>query len=225
MIVSHEYKFIFFAAGKTGTFSIENVLSKYHDDKAIELEESEFGISGVLPILGTKHIPPQVIRKSSKEPGHLEGFQSYFKFAFVRNPWDWVKCNYFHCFPEEENVEKIEKLEKEHIMKVHDHLGDGRWSRGLKTKTRYQYAFLADNNGEGPLLVDFVGKFEDMQQDFDEICDIIEIPREKLPHLNKGMRSKRKKHYSEFYTEESKELVRKLYRKDIEFFGYEYEQK
>ena len=165
MIASHKHQFIFFAAGKTGTFSIENVLSKYCDDKFIELEESEFGISGVLPILGTKHAPPQIIKKSSNQPGHLEGFQSYFKFAFVRNPWDWVKCNYFHCFPEEKDTEEVEK------------------------------------------------------------CDIIEIPREKLPHLNKGMKSKRKRHYSEFYTEESKELVRKLYKKDIEFFGYEYGQK
>ena len=74
-----------------------------------------------------------------------------------------------------------------------------------------------------PQLVDihldmFFIRFENLQEDFDTFCDKVNIPRQVLPHKNKSDR----KHYTEYYDTESRELVEELFAKDLEYFGYKF---
>ena len=132
---------------------------------------------------------------------HEKIFESYFKFAFVRNPWE-LEVSLFKWF---------KRVLPAYNMTLTNHLR----SRSRTNKLGFDI-WICDKNGNN--LVDFIGRFENLQKDFNIICDKIGIPQRELPHKNKGNH----KHYTEYYDDEAREIVAEKYAKDIEYFGYEY---
>ena len=84
---------------------------------------------------------------------------------------------------------------------------------------RYSAAdFLSDKQGN--IIVSFVGKFENREQDLKKIACKIGVEALGDALLQKA--SPQKYHYSEFYDEQMKEIIYKRFRKDIELFEYEF---
>ncbi len=80
----------------------------------------------------------------------------------------------------------------------------------------FQHTFVVDQQ-DNPLM-DFVGKMEDFQKDYNNICSVIGIKPGKLKRKNRTEHPR----YQELYSEEAKKLVAELYKKDIEILGYEF---
>ena len=100
-----------------------------------------------------------------------------------------------------------------------------------------QSAMLYDSDGN--LLVDFVGKFEHLKQDFETVCQHLGFADSSLPHVNSSDKKSRElrrrfrnlihrngeanlRDYVDFYDAETREFVNNMYRQDIENFGYSF---
>ena len=82
--------------------------------------------------------------------------------------------------------------------------------------------FIGSMRGQ-PIELDHVLRFENLQGDFDKMMDELDMPNVSLPHKNSEKTLSNKK-YSEMYTPELSDLVRKHYAYEIEAFGYESEK-
>ena len=139
-----------------------------------------------------------------------EAYSSYFKFAIVRNPWDWIFSHYSYAL---KNVRHHRhKYIKYNFNNFNEYI-EHECSEG--TPGTYQQDFIYDESGNQ--IVDFIGKFENINSDFKTICSNLNI-NEGMPHFNQSS----KRSYKEYYTKRSKELVENYYLKDIELFGYQF---
>jgi hypothetical protein len=80
-----------------------------------------------------------------------------------------------------------------------------------------QLDYIADSNDD--LLVDFIGRFESFGSDLYKVYDRLGLELGSIPHENRSVRG----HYSTFYTPETETIVRKRFQRDIEYFGYKFE--
>ena len=128
-----------------------------------------------------------------------------FKFTIVRNPWDKVVSDCFY------NVKKG--------LLVGEPLVFEKYVRSIvDNNDRWKMPMIDWLTWEDSVVVDFIGKLENFQEDFNTICDKIGIPRQELRHKNKS----KHKHYTEYYDDETREIVAEKYAKDIKYFGYEF---
>lgn len=61
-------------------------------------------------------------------------------------------------------------------------------------------------------------RFENLQNDFNEACDIINVRRTKLAVKN----ANKHKPYYDYYTLKTREMVSKIYERDIQVFNYKF---
>jgi chondroitin 4-sulfotransferase 11 len=135
---------------------------------------------------------------------HPKLYKEYFTFAFVRNPWDRLVSRY----------EWQILIGNPYLIKLDfkEYIKSSRF-QGLK----FSYLDkICDNQNK--IIVDFVGRFETLQRDFNIVCDRIGLKHTQLPYVNKISR----KHYTEYYDEETKQIVAEKFAKDIEYFRYEF---
>jgi hypothetical protein len=143
------------------------------------------------------HMPASEIRKKVGQ----KIWNDYFKFTFVRNPFEKIVSQY-HYNRWQWGLK--DSTFKEYINK---------WNKGKKISSFPQLnLFYIDEK------IDFIGKYENLQEDFNTICDKIGIPHKELPHKN----ATKHKHYTEYYDDETRQIVAEKYAKDIEYFNYEF---
>lgn len=164
-----------------------------------------------------KDIVPHISALAVKEtnPG---AFSSNFKFAFVRN--HWARFISAYEFLKKGGYEKWDGNASRRVNKYKDINALLKSNDEVLSWTHFrpQWHWVCDH--EGNLLVDFIGRTEEMQQGLDFIALKTGVMPKKLKRLNASPH----KHYSYYFNQESLELFEKRYARDIEIFNYAYEQ-
>ena len=190
-MISHKHKFLFIHIPRTGGSSIE---SQFNFKEAKEKN---------------KHWTLSDWRKTLDR----ETFDDYFKFAFVRNPWDFMISKYKDVWFTSKNPggsigEKAGKPLKYFLENY---------------KTPVHETGETFHDYFDPEQMNFVGRFENRENDLQYISEKIGFTIDSKIHQRKiQMRNKNKKHYTEYYDDETREIVAKKYARDIEYFGYKF---
>lgn len=152
----------------------------------------------------------------------LDAWDAYYKFAFVRNPWDrlvswYVMVKTFRRTGNElwqyvhDNSSTFEEF-------IHNCTDEIEVRKGVYYSFAYnQLDYVTDENGN--LLVDFIGRLENFDEDIHKVFRKIGVDLGTVPQFNRSDRG----HYSTFYTPETEMIVRDRFKKDIEYFDYEFD--
>lgn len=239
MIISHQHKFIFSKPRKVAGSSVEVALAKHCGPEDI-----------ITPLLlDEKTDADQVNNYARNDVGyfnHIRPFRirqeigrsiwdEYFKFTIVRNPWDMLVSRYFW---NKQGLQRTTTEILQHLQKKPFSID--RWGklavaldRQLRNKvvlpTDDFRAFIQKLHGnvantkyyfdwKGTPWNDAVIRYEHLDADYKQICERIGIPYEPLPQLKTKVR--KKQHYTEFYDDETREIVAKRFKKEIDYFQY-----
>jgi len=201
-MISLQKRFLFVHIPKTAGNSIQSVLRDYSEDQLVALRKEQDGIER----FGLRN-PTYKLRKHSTLSEYNdalgdEQFCKLYKFTAVRNPWDRMVSYYFTPTqnPETWNRKKFREIISKAVS-VPDYLR------------------LEDGEDDPFANVDYIMRFESLADDFGAVCTAIDISPPTLPQYNRSNRE----HYSKYYDDELRELVRSRFAAEIERFGYVFE--
>jgi len=219
MIISHEKRFIFFHIPKTGGSSITYGLRHNIDyKKNIEDLEIKPGWQNLF------HVDSRLHSRYKDNIRICDEYSDYFKFAFVRNPWDLALSWYLALNRNDKNsinainfkiflcdfVQNM-NLKKSPIKFIRNY----RYHRVIK---RTQVSYISDRHGN--IKIDYLARFEKFKDEFEYIMKTLDIAEYDFKSIN--VANFNKLDYKNFYDEESKELISNHYKIDIDMLNYEF---
>ena len=200
-MISIRNKFIFIHIPKTGGNSLQEVLKIYSEDILTTNNKYQDGIErfGVTNIkYRTKKHSPLSYYHSVMERSL---FKQLFKFATIRNPWERMISLYFSPH----RGLKIEWNKNKFIELVYR-------AKPLRYFINKQNSKSLDND------IDFLIRYERLNDDFEKVCKILNIPPKSLKVLNRS----RREHYSMYYDDDLIDLVKRKFREEIVYGKYQF---
>lgn len=170
--------------------------------------------------------------------------KEYFTFAFVRNPWQRAAAAYkellrrypFGALKLEESrglryskiyslmnndssfesfVKFITEIEPLYTDTINAH-----WMSQSKALYLDENSILYKNFHEVELNIKFIGRMENLQEDFDKVLEGLGMERFVLPFLHRSDEYD----YRQYYTSQQlKDSIAEYYKDDIKMFGYTFE--
>lgn len=200
-MISFKHKALFIRVPKTGGSSIGKATG------AIEVQRPHRNILQIRQIVEKARLEgrlPDDVQLSE------DWFAEYYKYGFVRNPWSRVVS----LFNRKEGLQRPDRMTFQEFVGWINYASD---TCIHPTKHKNQLDWFLDDQGK--LLVDFIGRFERLAEDWKQVCVRLDI-QASLPHLNYNPVNQR--HHTEYYTDHTREIIGRKFRVDIEYFDYKF---
>ncbi len=207
MLLSVSHRFLFIHVNKVAGTSVQHALQRFAEQP---LRDGRSRLKHRLNLTRdfskrpyAEHI--HASRLQAQLPPAV--FDEYFKFAFVRNPWDWLVSSY--------NYLCSNSIHRHHAqvaaMNSFEEYADFEIKRGKRS----QSVFVCDAD---QVIVEYLGRFETLDDDFATVCRHLNIDAG-LPHVNES----KHRDYREHYTDKVAEKVAEHWQSDIRLFAYEFD--
>lgn len=207
MIICHSGQWIFIKGQRTAGSSIQYALQKYCKQGDIITKMWEMPNNYQVRESRTiKFISHDGANKIKSHVGEKR-WQKYFKFTFDRNPWEKVVSLY--CY-----LRKLKRIES-----------SCPFDRYIRTTKPSALALnIPRYSLDSKIAVDFIGRYENLVLDFEYVCKKIKItPIPNLQILKQTNKSKYgPRRYQDWYSNETKEIIDKIFTDEIEYFGYKF---
>jgi chondroitin 4-sulfotransferase 11 len=203
-MISHKFQYIYIHIPKTGGTSIEKFLLSFEDvfidwssdfplGKLSEKQQNLFQIGG----------------PEAKQHNLLKEYEdiyqkNYFSFAFVRNPWSRMVSEYLYLRNAIARIENTSFADFVYLVSQ----GEKFWPYHCLP----QVNFVNKN-------INFIGKFENLKQDFSFVFSKLGLTFKELEVINKRPLSY---NYRDYYNDKTKKIVKNFYEKDIDIFKYSF---
>lgn len=228
MIVSHKNRFIFLKTEKTAGTSLQTALAGFCGPEDIisgarrhPTKNKPVGLKPPLGIGRYVKVPTEIKRRLPGIAGYYphmtarqmrsvlgpDVWNTYFKFAVERNPWDRQVSNYFHRQSRSSSKQEFERYITSPIYRQFHHVRLHNWA-------------IYTINDE--IAVDAMIRYENLDTEFPDVLrkiglvDEVTLPRQRASHRPGGV------DYRQFYSDRAAEIVGRWYAKEIEAFGYEF---
>jgi len=137
-----------------------------------------------------------------------------FKFAFVRNPWSRVASQYFYRVKTHQTNLGTNPIPfQEWVARAYEER-DPQF-RENERMFQPQVDWISDEAGN--FLVDFIGRFEQLERDFTVVCSHLGRTAS-LPHAKKSF----SRDHQDVYDERTAQIIAEAFAPDIEAFGYDF---
>ena len=160
------------------------------------------------------------------------GYDQCISFTFVRNPWD--KFVSWYSWQIKGSVASSHVSFEEYIQHL---LINKSITQDYHTPKQLHYLVDSTNSMVSPandgcvdgynpfenymenkMLVDHIFKYENIANEWAKCCELIGITHKPIPWEHKSQH----KHYTEYYTDETRKIISDFYKDDIERLGYEF---
>ena len=217
MLVSYDPPFMFVHIDKAAGSNIQHALRPFMKVKGRSKLRRLLRLFGPITRVGgfyrqiefSEHASAAKVKRSLPP----DVYAGLFKFAFVRNPWDRLVSRHAYL------LRKTEHARSRQVNELGGFDAYLRWElarTGKRGGMRHQADYVL--GADGDLIVDRIGYFERLEEDFASICRRIGVPASlPLPKTHAP-----RKDYRSFYSDETRDLVAKAYDRDIQLFGYSF---
>lgn len=130
--------------------------------------------------------------------------KDYFSFSFIRNPFAIEISRYFYI--KWWRHHPYHKIAKENEFK------------DFLKKSNNEIRNFSRMRIDNKVAVDYVGRIETFEKDLSFLCNKANIPLVDIPKEN----SRTPNHYTEYYDDETINIVSEFYKQDLEEFGYKF---